>query len=159
MRRPLAVVATALAIAVPTGVATLGLAGPAGAVGPVTCTKVSGNVNTAIVVSKCTPEPGKHAKFSIPASAINNSEATDVWTWKRQSGVDVAGSNSALAMEGRMACKRGSLEGVIALSIDANGDPTGTLSDATNGDSATVSLCVASNGTVKLYPRQSVDWA
>jgi len=158
MRRSLAAVALTLATAVPIGTVLVGPAGPAAAVTAVTCTKVSGNVNTTVTMSKCTPEPGKSAKFNIPAAAINNSEATDVWTWHKQSGVAVAGSNSALQTTGQNACRKGSVEGFIAVGIDPLGDPTGILSFPTFSESTTLSLCVTAAGAVKLYPGTRVDW-
>jgi hypothetical protein len=156
--RLLSAIAVSLALAVQAGAVLVGSAGPAAAATSVTCTKVSGNVNTTVIFSKCTPQPGKSAKFNIPATAINNSKATDVWTWAKQPGVNVASSSSALQTSGQNACKTGSVEGVISIGIYPIGDPTGILSGSNYSDSTTMVLCVASSGAVRLYPGRTVDW-
>ncbi len=157
MNRLFRTIGGVLAIAVPSGVMAVGVAGPAGAATSVTCTKVTGNVNTGLIISKCTPEPGKAAKLSIPASDFNNSQGTYTWNWQGGHTASMFGSSSALQPTGETGCKNAATAEAIALSAD--GDPTGTLSGSNYGDSTTIVLCVkTSTGAVKLYPGTNADW-
>jgi hypothetical protein len=146
----------ALIVAVGTFAAVIGTAGPAGAAGYGSCTKVSGSVNTTVTVSKCTPEPGSMAKLTIPSPAtLTLGQSTDLtWTWKRPvTSGSVSAVSGGYEDEGSgTGCSRGSDQWNVTLWVSPSGDSTGTISAAVL-ITAILSVCVKSNGSVKAFPQ------
>jgi hypothetical protein len=158
--RGMAVLAAAGVVALTATVGTfatvIGTAGPAGAADHGSCTKVSGNVNTTVTVSKCTPEPGSKAKLTIPSPAtLTLGQPTNLtWTWKRRvTSGSVRAVSGGYEDEGSgTGCSRGSDQWNVTFWVSPSGDSTGTISAAVLV-TAILSVCVKSNGTVKAFPQ------
>ena len=141
MRKIMMVVA---ALAIPMSAATvgiIGIAGPAGASSPVTCTKVSGSLTGTVHFKGCSTPFGK-------ASAVGTSLATGgtiSWAGKHPGSVSLAGSVSSA---GQGICSSGSTEYDASDVVTAVSGSAGSVVKV--GDHGSGAFCVSKTGRLSL---------
>jgi hypothetical protein len=147
MRRLLTVAATAVALSIPLSVATVGLAGTAGAAtSSVTCTGLTGTISTTVTISKCTPSGGKGYKTaSAPASSLASGGNL---TWSKSKATTTIGDSSVKVVSPNKCgtSTEYSFTGkVTAASTKGTGIPK-------KGDAVKALACVSSAGAISLLP-------
>jgi len=153
MRRLTAAVATAIALAVPTSVASLGMAGTAGAAAStvaakssaVTCASLKGTITGSVTISKCSPSGGAGYKSATaPSSSLAGGGNL---TWSKSGATTTIGDTSASTVTPNKCGTKGteySFTGkVTAASTKGKGIPA-------VGSAVKALACVASSGSVTL---------
>ncbi len=146
MRRMTAIVATAVALSVPVSVASLGVAGTAGAAGSgVTCASLKGTITGTVTISKCSPSGGKgYKKATAPASSLAGGGNV---TWSNSGATTTVGDAAVTTVTPNACGKKGteySFTGTVtAASTSGTGIPA-------VGDSVSALACVTSSGKIAL---------
>lgn len=103
MRRRLTLVATGVALCIPTSVAPLIVSSTAGAASSITCSKLTGSASTTVTISKCLPSAGNgYKKASVSwDDLINGGDLT----WSSSGATTTIGDTSSYGIIG--ACHHG----------------------------------------------------
>ena len=129
-------------LALPLSVASVGVvatSGTAGASSPVSCTKVSGNVATKVILKGCSGGLGKgHAPSPSLATG-----GTIKWKGHKKGTTTIG--NVSVTSPGQGACQKGSTEEDFTGTVTANTSKANILGDTVSG-----SLCVDAAGNLSL---------
>ena len=139
MRRVMLAVA---ALTIPVSVTTVGLVGlaaPAGASAPLSCTKVTGNASGNVTLKGC---GGGLGKGSGPASAL---ATTGTITWKGHKKGTTTVSITSITTPVVSRCAKGSTEEDATGTVTADTSGKVTVGSAVAGD-----VCVSASGNISL---------
>jgi hypothetical protein len=156
MRRYLFVAATAIALCVPSSLATMIVGGPAFASSSITCSKLTGFTNLTIAISRCTPRGGTGYEWLVGAAGPILSGGGPM-TWEPSFALtEIGDTNVTLVLSD--ACKDPTGNEEISL--------TGTVTEASTsgtgipavGDTFSALICEnLRNGKVKLVKGTEAD--
>jgi hypothetical protein len=145
MRRIATVAAIALAMSIPVGVATVSLAGTAGASSSIQCTGLKGTITGNVTISKCTPSGGKGYKSATGVATDLASSGTLTWkSSKATTGIDDGSANTVTPN----ACGKKGTEYSFTATV-SSASTTGTGIPAV-GDAVSADACVSSKGAITL---------
>ena len=147
---------TLAVLTVPISALTLGIAGTAGAAGKMTCTTITGNVSTTIVVSGCTGGNTGGSSEPLAATAL---AAGGTVTW-------VSGSTTTIAAPSLTAVSPKKCPGYVK---DASSNPGAesftTVVTGDTGDgmlipgAATGEVCVGTDGSITALKAMDFSWS
>ena len=147
-------------------VGSVAIAGPAGAATSGSCLKLSGNVNTTVTVSECTPEPGPKAKLLISSAALTAAESSVpmpiAWAWSDHGSGTITSFSSGFSYVGYGGCSGKDFDR-WDFDLGVPDDSTGVIDPGPAG-LLWVPMCVNdSTGAVKTLPKRhfpnSIFWA
>ncbi len=153
MRRLLTIAAAVTALSIPVTVASVGLAGTAGATGSgIACASLKGTISGTVTIGKCTPTGGKGYKTATGTAAALASGGTI--TWSKSGATTTIGDSSASGVT-PSACPKKDSEFSFSGTVTA-ASTTGAGIPAV-GDTVHVLACVSPTGTVKLVKGTSIS--
>jgi hypothetical protein len=147
MRRILTVAAVAVAMSIPVSVATVSLAGTAGAVSTVQCKGLAGTITGTVTISKCTPSGGKGYK-SASGLATNLATGGNI-TWKTSGATTTIGDASATQVV-PSTCPKADTGGEYSFTGQVTAASTSGTGIPAVGDTVSATACIGKTGKISL---------